>query len=248
MLAGHTLDAHERLDCDGFLFGDALLSETAVDRFRKLVDALPDESWETRANGTPISVRNLHLTAPELLEALSSAGIIRLVSGLMESEPFPVCASLFDKIPGANWSVPAHQDLMVPLSHQAPLPGYTHWVERDGVVYARPSEEVLNELVAVRVQLDDCEPGDGALDVVPGSHARVLPATDAMDMDRAAFVSCAGRSGSVLVMRPLLVHRSAPLSGSLRRRVIHAVFAPRPPGLGVEWTWKRREAACLTSR
>jgi hypothetical protein len=85
-----------------------------------------------------------------------------------------------------------------------------------------------------------CAPGDGALDVVPGSHARVLRAADATNFPRTAFVSCFGQSGSVFVMRPLLVHRSAPLSGSQRRRVSHAVFSPSPPGPDVDWTWSRR--------
>lgn len=237
------MDAHERLDSDGFLFGNGLVSPSAVERLRDVADAVPAGSWETRDSGVPISVRNLHLVAPDLLDALASAGVLRLVSSLMEAEPFPVSAALFDKVPGANWSVAAHQDLIVPLSRRGALPGYTHWVERGGVVYARPPEHVLGKLVVVRIQLDDCEPGDGALDVVPGSHARVLRAADTMDFSRKEFVPCAGQSGSVLVMRPLLVHRSAPLAGSSRRRVLHTVFAPAPPGHGVEWTWQRRRGA-----
>jgi hypothetical protein len=231
------VDARERLDCDGFLQKDAALSGDAVQRLRRIADAVPSDSWERRADGTPISVRNLHLVSPGLLEVLADAGVLRLAATLLEAEPWPVSAALFDKVPGANWTVPGHQDLMVPLAKRSDLPRYTQWVEREGVVYARPPEDLLNELIAIRVQLDDCAPGDGSLDVVPGSHTRILRAADAMDIERSRFVPCFGQSGSVLVMRPLLVHRSSPLSGSLRRRVIHAVFSPRSPGPGVNWTW-----------
>jgi hypothetical protein len=39
------------------------------------------------------------------------------------------------------------------------------------------------------------------------------------------YVPCAATAGDVLVLRPLLLHRSSPSRGDGQRRVLHVVYA-----------------------
>ncbi|MEZ5962374.1 MAG: phytanoyl-CoA dioxygenase family protein [Planctomycetota bacterium] len=90
----------------------------------------------------------------------------------------------------ANWLVPLHQDLSIPVQHRLPDAALTGWSQKERVWFVQPSVEFLAQLVAVRLHVDACGPDDGPLRVVPGSHAhgRLDPAA-AQEL-RARAVSC----------------------------------------------------------
>ena len=81
-----------------------------------------------------------------------------------------VQCTLFDKSPTKNWLVSLHQDLSVPVRRRIESPKCTGWSEKEGQVYVQPPVSVLEQLVAVRVHIDECPAMSGALRVVRGSH------------------------------------------------------------------------------
>ena len=87
---------------------------------------------------------------------------------------------------------------------------------------------VLENKVAVRIHLDDCDPEDGTLRVVPGSH-RDGHGEQKSDID------CSARRGDALVMRPLLLHSSTKATGISLRRVLHFVFGLPELPYGLRW-------------
>jgi ectoine hydroxylase-related dioxygenase (phytanoyl-CoA dioxygenase family) len=89
----------------------------------------------------------------------------------------------------------------------------------------------------VRLHLDDCAEEDGPLRVVPGSHLDTWDTPEAAARARRLHgeVSCPGRRGSLLVMRPLLLHASSKACGRSRRRVLHFLFGPRGLPHGLRW-------------
>lgn len=148
-----------------------------------------------------------------------------------------VQCTYFEKSTGRNWLVPLHQDLSIPVRARVDAPGLSGWAEKEGGVFVHAPLPLLQELVAVRLHLDDCTEEDGPLKVVPGSHGRGLLSDDASAALRAASpaVACTARRGEALAMRPLLLHASSKSSGGGRRRVLHFVFGPREPGNGLQW-------------
>ena len=81
-----------------------------------------------------------------------------------------VRAIYFDKSPEANWLVPWHQDLTVALRSRREVPGFGPWSVKDGVPHVQPPVERLEQMLTVRLHLDDADEGNGALRVLPGSH------------------------------------------------------------------------------
>jgi Phytanoyl-CoA dioxygenase (PhyH) len=75
--------------------------------------------------------------------------------------------------------------------------------------------------------------------VLPGSHAdgRLDPAAIATWTARAYThaVDCLVPAGGVVVMRPLLLHASAPGTGPGHRRVIHLEYAAETLPGGLAW-------------
>jgi ectoine hydroxylase-related dioxygenase (phytanoyl-CoA dioxygenase family) len=155
---------------------------------------------------------------------------------------FPVRGTLFDKTAGANWLVPWHQDLTICVAAPREVPGYGPWTRKAGVWHVQPPTCVLERMFSVRVHLDDCDASNGALRVLPGTHRLgrlTAPRIGELERDSAA-VTCAVRSGDVVVMRPLLVHASSAAAEATHRRVIHIDYAVS--GLDGSLQWLRSSA------
>lgn len=154
------------------------------------------------------------------------------LAGLLDGPATAIQAIAFDKTPGTNWKVGWHQDLMFPFAAPPTAAGFGVVARKDGIDYARPPAEVLEELLAVRLHLDDCGPDNGPLRVVPGSHRLGILASDAIPQALAAAAdrTCTAWEGELLVMRPLILHTSSRAIRPGHRRVLHLVYhSGRPP-------------------
>jgi ectoine hydroxylase-related dioxygenase (phytanoyl-CoA dioxygenase family) len=95
---------------------------------------------------------------------------------------------------------------------------------------------VLEEMLSLRLHLDPCGEGNGALRVIPGSHRCGRIAEEQIPSIREASSEhiCVLGVGDVLLMRPLLLHASSASRVPDHRRVVHLDFAAvqLPPGMG----------------
>lgn len=159
------------------------------------------------------------------------------LAGYIGADSVAVQCTYFEKSAGRNWLVPIHQDLSIPVAARVDGPGLGGWSEKEGVLFVRPPVEVLQQLVAVRIHLDDCGVEDGPLRVIPGSHRRGLIGDDeAIALRQAGLETvCLAAAGAALVLRPLLLHASSKGSGNGQRRVLHFVFGPRALPFGLTW-------------
>jgi len=160
-----------------------------------------------------------------------------ILAQLIPADHVAVQCTWFEKSASRNWLVPVHQDLSVPVAARVDAPGLRGWSEKEGELFVQPPADLLEALVAVRLHLDACGAADGPLRVVPGSHTvGVIDVEAGVQMRQArAEVACEAAVGTVLVLRPLLLHASSKSSGGSRRRVLHFLFGPREPGHGVRW-------------
>jgi len=103
--------------------------------------------------------------------------------------------------------VTAHQDLSIPVRERQTNPSLAGWAVKEGTLYVHAPVELLEELLAIRVHIDDCGIDNGVLRVVPGSH-RAGRLSDAaifsLRADRGE-TACPIRRGGALIMRPLLL-------------------------------------------
>jgi len=161
------------------------------------------------------------------------------INSLLPRNAVAVQCTLFDKSPTKNWLVALHQDLSIPVMARVDGPECSGWTEKEGQVYVQPPVSVLEQLVAVRVHIDDCPAEGGALRVVPHSHleGRIDPSrAEALRSQHGETVVPVARDGT-LVMRPLILHASSKATSLSPRRVLHFVFGPPALPLGLEWRW-----------
>jgi len=79
-------------------------------------------------------------------------------------------ATLFDKSPTANWLVVWHQDTALPLRARVEHDEWGPWSTKAGVLYAHAPAWALEQVVALRVRLDDSSMTNGPLRVLPDTH------------------------------------------------------------------------------
>jgi ectoine hydroxylase-related dioxygenase (phytanoyl-CoA dioxygenase family) len=184
----------------------------------------------------PVSAgtRNL-LQIRQVAELAVSDAILNLIEPILGPEPRPLRAIWFDKQHGANWKVPFHQDLTMPLQERREVEGFTAWSVKEGVPHVRPPISVLERMLAVRLHLDDCGPDNGPLRVLPGTHTlgRLKPPQVAQLVAQTPEESLLVAVGDAILMRPLLLHASSPAASPNHRRVIHIEYlsGPLPGGL-----------------
>jgi hypothetical protein len=147
----------------------------------------------------------------------------------------PVQCTYFAKSSQANWLVPVHQDLSIPVAGRFSHADWGGWSVKQGQTFVQPPLEVLQSMVAVRVHLDNCGAADGPLRVVAGSHRLGKLTPEAAAGHRASDAAVLTSAGDVLIMRPLLLHRSSKATGSSQRRVLHFVYGPAQLPDGAAW-------------
>jgi hypothetical protein len=166
-----------------------------------------------------------------------AAETLSLITPVVGAGAFPVRAILFDKLPGANWKVAWHQDLAIPVNDRHELAGFGPWSSKEGIVHVQPPACVLENMLTLRLHLDDCDDANGPLRVLPGSHRRGILPADGIQRLRTEISEVAAilPAGGVLLMRPLLLHASSPAANPRHRRVLHIEYASMPLPHPLRW-------------
>lgn len=165
---------------------------------------------------------------------------LRTTKGIAEFLPHEhvaVQCTYFAKSSSLNWLVPIHQDLSIPVAERVESAGLKGWSHKEGNLFVQPPIGVLEQMLAVRLHLDDCSEVDGPLKVVPGSHklGRIEAHQAPLVRQQSGEHVCIAPQGSALLMRPLLLHASSKSTGTSARRVLHFLYGPKALPFGLQW-------------
>ena len=169
-----------------------------------------------------------HLLGIPLIRDLAhEARLLTLAAEALDRSPVPFRATLFDKSPESNWLVAWHQDTALPLRRRFESRDWGPWSLKAGVLYAHAPASALQQIVALRVHLDDSTSTNGPLRVLPGTHSLGLLSDEEIARLSTEIqpIECLASAGGVVAMRPLLVHASSKTIDSQPRRVLHIEYA-----------------------
>lgn len=212
---------------DGYAIASAVLNTEQTVSIQQTMESVPVVGAGTR--------NLLELGwCRELVERIRAHPEIRLA---LPPSPVAVQCTFFDKTEERNWLVALHQDLSIPVKGRVKDPRLGVWSRKEGQHFVQAPVELLEQLLAVRVHVDDCGPENGPLRVVPGSHrhGRLDESAARRLRDAVGEITCAIASGGALLLRPLLLHASSKATSPHHRRVLHFLFGPEVVGYGLQW-------------
>ncbi len=134
-----------------------------------------------------------------------------------------VNSTYYDKPPGSKWDLGFHQDVMINLMRKLDDNQFDTWVQKKDYYRVKPPVEVLENIITVRVHLDDCTIENGALRIIPKSHK--IGFVDVANYQFDDIVNVEIKEGDLLIMNPLLLHASGNNHTQEKRRVIHLEFS-----------------------
>ncbi len=213
------MDTHTAVNEDGIALVSAVFSRGEAST---LLSKLDSSSLHRSRAG----IR--HLMSNDIVAGVArDPRLLVIARSIVGNTAFPFRATLFDKSSDANWLVVWHQDTALPLRARTEVPGWGPWSIKDKINYAHAPTEALEQVLALRLHLDDSTEQNGPLRVLRGTHklgvltdeeveklSREMPADD-----------CVASKGSVLAMRPLLIHSSSKSQNDSPRRVLHIEYA-----------------------
>jgi ectoine hydroxylase-related dioxygenase (phytanoyl-CoA dioxygenase family) len=214
---------------DGFTILDRYINRTTIDRLIQDIESL---------NLTPqrAGIRNILELLPSIERLAESQEILSLVEPVLGDTARVVRSLFFDKQPTANWKVPWHQDVTIAVKNRLDLPNYYPWSLKGGIHHVQPPVAILEQMLTVRIHLDQTDESNGALKVIPGSHCHgKLNDLEIAQWKQTDLTICTCESGGILLMRPLLLHASSAAITPSHRRVIHLDYAGCNLSAGLEW-------------
>lgn len=233
-------DLSDAVRRNGVALVESVLSDVEVESLRNLVEeaiiAQPEKE-SVRDRGGVYAIRNLTEVVPAVRELHSHPNLSQLVATALGPEALLVRGLFFDKTPDSNWGIFWHQDLSIAVRRREQIDGFRPWSIKAGIPHVQPPPEILDNMLTVRLHLDDCFEANGALRVIPGSHrsARLsLSEAERLQQNNEPMTCEVGLGGAVL-MKPLLLHSSHKAVSDSRRRVLHLEFAAGPLPEPLEW-------------
>jgi len=153
--------------------------------------------------------------------------MMHIAQAILGERTIPFRATLFEKLPTSNWLVAWHQDTALPLTERKDCSGWGPWSVKDGVTYAHAPAAALEQVLALRLHLDDSTPENGPLRVLPGTQTCGVLTDDEIHVfaESRPAVDCLMPVGGVVAMRPLVIHASSKSLADMPRRVLHIEYA-----------------------
>jgi len=217
----------QQLEEFGYAVIPEVLTPADVSKFKQQLDQVAATTAGTR--------KLLHEPwCRRLAEQLKDA---RQLQPLIPVDAVAVQCTSFVKSLENNWLVALHQDLSIPVAARVNSSRCSGWTEKESGLFVQPPILVLENSLAVRIHLDDCDERNGALRVLPASHrlGRLSPHSIGKLREQSGEKYVPVLCGGAMLMRPLLCHASSKVSVSNARRVLHFVFGPQTLPEGLQW-------------
>ena len=216
------------LSRDGFCIIRQAADKGSIRRLLDLFDdAFGGESSSVRARssrGHVYAARNLIDSIPEVTSVWQTGPMFQFLLNELGESFGLVRALFFDKPPERTWSLPWHKDTSIAVKdNEIPSATFTRPTLKAEVPHVIANDDVLKQMLTLRIHLDDVTDENGPLRVIPGSHVSSL--SEGPGVEHA--VTIYAKAGDVLAMRPLISHSSgASAEGTSRhRRILHLEFA-----------------------
>ncbi len=228
----------KNLSAYGFTVINEIYTNDEVERILKTIESADKTNETFRKSSDLFAIRQFLKEIPQAKDLIYNTNLQDVICKLFGNNFFAVKSIYFDKPETSNWYVAYHQDLTISVDKKIELEGFGPWTVKQNQFAVQPPLNILENIFTIRIHLDDTDEHNGALKVVPGSHAKNIYRPETIDWSVEKEISCVVPKGSIMIMKPLLLHSSGRTTNNKKRRVIHIEFTNQElPG---ELKWSER--------
>ena len=225
----------ESIAQNGFTIIEDVYAASEIESLINIIDKVDTSSPTFRKSKDLFAVRHFLKEIPGINDLIFNSCLYVVIKELFGDTYFVVKSIYFDKPEQSNWFVAYHQDLTISVNSKVDIPGYSSWTNKLNQFAVQPPLEILENNFTIRIHLDDTNESNGALKVIPGSHAKGIYRPESIDWTKETQANCNINKGGIMIMRPLLLHASDRSTNGRRRRVIHIEFSNSKLPKGINW-------------
>ncbi|KUJ49937.1 phytanoyl-CoA dioxygenase family protein [Chryseobacterium sp. JAH] len=220
----------------GFSLIDNVFSTEEIEKISLVLQEI-DTSKETfRKSEDLFAIRQFLKEIPEVRDFIFNENLKTIIKEIFGEKYFAVKSIYFDKPEKSNWYVAYHQDLTISVDKKVELENFGPWTTKQNQFAVQPPLPILENIFTIRIHLDDTDEKNGALKVVPKSHAKGIYRPETIDWDVETENICNVEKGGVMIMKPLLLHGSNRTTNGKKRRVIHIEFSNKELPEELQWS------------
>ncbi len=157
---------------NGFTVINSIFSDEEIEKISEVIQNI-DTSKETfRKSEDLFAIRQFLKEIPEVNDLIFNEKIKKVIREIFGEKYFVVKSIYFDKPEKSNWYVAYHQDLTISVDKKLELENFGPWTTKQNQFAVQPPLNILENVFTIRIHLDDTDENNGALKVVPESHAK----------------------------------------------------------------------------
>ncbi|MDA3615222.1 phytanoyl-CoA dioxygenase family protein [Polluticaenibacter yanchengensis] len=239
-MALNTTFAHDILQ-PGFTVINGIYSPEEINNIISLIEAADNSAETFRKTSDLFAIRQFLKEVPGTYNLVFNSKLKAVIQQLFGNDYFVVKSIYFDKPGSSNWYVPYHQDLTISVDKKQSFEGFSNWTTKQNQYAVQPPIEILENNFTVRIHLDDTDENNGALKVIEKSHLKGIYRPETIDWQNEKETLCRVEKGGIMIMRPLLLHRSGRTNNHKKRRVIHIEFSNSELPDDLRWAERMNE-------
>lgn len=220
----------------GFHVVNDIYNKEEVDAISNFINNLDTTNPIFRKTNDLFAIRQFVKEFPEIKELLFNKKLKEIINNIGGEDYFIVKSIYFDKPEKSNWFVSYHQDLTISVDKKIEDENFSNWTKKHNQFAVQPSAEILENIVTIRIHLDDTNENNGALKVLKKSHLKSICRIDSIEFGKEIEVFCNVKSGGIMLMKPLLFHASNKTTNEKNRRVIHLEFSNKKLPENLQWS------------
>lgn len=220
----------------GFAVINNVFSKQELEEINTVLQSIDTSKENFRKSEDLFAIRQFLKEVPEIKDLIFNENIRKVVKEIFGEKYFVVKSIYFDKPETSNWYVAYHQDLTISVDKKLELPGFGPWTTKQNQFAVQPPVNVLENIYTIRIHLDDTDENNGALKVVPKSHAKGIYRPETIDWTVETEEICNVEKGGIMLMKPLTLHGSNRTTNGKKRRVIHIEFSDTELPEVLQWS------------
>jgi ectoine hydroxylase-related dioxygenase (phytanoyl-CoA dioxygenase family) len=231
------LQNHKNLILEnGFTVINNIFSEDEIEKISEVIQNI-DTSKETfRKSEDLFAIRQFLKEVPDVKDLIFNKNLKTIIKEIFGDNYFVVKSIYFDKPEKSNWYVAYHQDLTISVDKKIDLENFGPWTTKQNQFAVQPPLDILENIFTIRIHLDETDENNGALKVVPKSHAKGIYRPETIDWNVETENICNVEKGGIMIMKPLLLHGSNRTTNGKKRRVIHIEFSNKELPEVLNWS------------